>query len=49
MVPYLETTKVSFVSKKLVLSVFKKKDWLGIAYKVMKATHKVYVTHAHTL
>ena len=49
LVPYLETTKVSFVSKKLVLSVFKKKDWLGIAYKVMKATHKVYVTHAHTL
>ncbi|MGN1262375.1 MAG: helicase-related protein, partial [Candidatus Enteromonas sp.] len=49
LVPYLETTKVSFVSKRLVLSVFKKKDWLAIAYKVMKATHKVYATHAHTL
>ena len=43
-VSYLDTTKVSFFRKTLVISVAKKGDWLTKAMKVMKAVHKTYAS-----
>lgn len=46
-VPYLKWLKVSFVEKKLRLSVYKSsEDWLSILEKIMKAVHKTYAAHA---
>lgn len=47
--PYLKNLKVTYVSKKLVLSVSKTGDWLDLVYNVMKAAHKVYRKHTQSL
>lgn len=44
LVPYLKDIKVSYLKKRLIIAVKKEGDWLDKVYRVMKATHKTYVS-----
>ncbi len=42
----LRSIKVTYVNKRLLVSVVKKDDWLTMTLKVLKAIHKTYQKHA---
>ncbi|MDY6093814.1 MAG: transcription-repair coupling factor [Candidatus Enteromonas sp.] len=48
LVPFLKSVKVSYLKKRLIISVKKEGDWLRVVYQVMKATHKTYVSLTQT-